>query len=82
VIPAIDLRGGRCVRLLRGDFAQETVFRGRSGRRGTTLAGGGASGCTWSTWKACGRGSRATREAIDAVLRAVTIPCRSPGRAR
>lgn len=26
VIPAIDLQGGRCVRLLRGDFAQETVY--------------------------------------------------------
>lgn len=26
VIPAIDLRAGRCVRLLRGDYARETVF--------------------------------------------------------
>ena len=26
VIPAIDLRGGRCVRLHQGDFGQETVF--------------------------------------------------------
>lgn len=26
VIPAIDLRGGRCVRLWQGDFAAETVF--------------------------------------------------------
>ena len=26
VIPAIDLRGGRCVRLRQGDFRQETVF--------------------------------------------------------
>lgn len=26
VIPAIDLRAGRCVRLLRGDFARETVY--------------------------------------------------------
>ena len=26
VIPAIDLRGGRCVRLRQGDFGQETVF--------------------------------------------------------
>lgn len=26
LIPAIDLRGGRCVRLHQGDFAQETVF--------------------------------------------------------
>src|SRR5579871_1135856 len=26
LIPAIDLRGGRCVRLLQGDYARETVF--------------------------------------------------------
>ncbi len=26
VIPATDLRGGKCVRLIQGDFAQETVF--------------------------------------------------------
>jgi phosphoribosylformimino-5-aminoimidazole carboxamide ribotide isomerase len=26
VIPAIDIRGGKCVRLLQGDYAQETVF--------------------------------------------------------
>ena len=26
VIPAIDLRNGRCVRLFQGDFNQETVF--------------------------------------------------------
>lgn len=26
VIPAVDIRGGRCVRLLQGDFSKETVF--------------------------------------------------------
>jgi phosphoribosylformimino-5-aminoimidazole carboxamide ribotide isomerase len=26
VIPAVDIRGGRCVRLRQGDYAQETVF--------------------------------------------------------
>jgi len=26
VIPAIDLRGGRCVRLFRGDYSAETVY--------------------------------------------------------
>ncbi len=26
IIPAIDLRGGRCVRLLQGDYGRETVF--------------------------------------------------------
>ena len=25
ILPAIDLRGGRCVRLLQGDYAKETV---------------------------------------------------------
>lgn len=28
VIPAIDLRGGRCVRLYQGDFARETEYSG------------------------------------------------------
>ncbi len=26
ILPAIDLRGGKCVRLLQGDYARETVF--------------------------------------------------------
>jgi phosphoribosylformimino-5-aminoimidazole carboxamide ribotide isomerase len=26
IIPAIDIRGGRCVRLLQGDFQRETVY--------------------------------------------------------
>ena len=26
VIPAVDVRGGRCVRLLRGDYTRETVY--------------------------------------------------------
>jgi len=26
VLPAIDLRGGRCVRLTQGDYDRETVF--------------------------------------------------------
>ena len=26
IFPAIDIRGGKCVRLVKGDFAQETVF--------------------------------------------------------
>lgn len=26
IVPAVDIRGGRCVRLLQGDYGQETVF--------------------------------------------------------
>lgn len=26
IYPAIDIRGGKCVRLFQGDYAQETVY--------------------------------------------------------
>ena len=26
IIPAIDIRGGRCVQLVQGDYARETVY--------------------------------------------------------
>ena len=26
IIPAIDIRGGKCVRLIQGDYNQETVY--------------------------------------------------------
>ena len=29
IFPAIDIRGGKCVRLFKGNFAQETVFSDR-----------------------------------------------------
>jgi hypothetical protein len=56
LIPSIDLRGGACVRLLKGDFAAETryelsahelLLRYRSARRD--------AGCTWWIWTARAR---------------------------
>ena len=41
VIPAIDLRGGLCVRLQQGDYHRETVF-------GDDPADGWAMGGGWS----------------------------------
>ncbi|MCA9725656.1 MAG: 1-(5-phosphoribosyl)-5-((5-phosphoribosylamino)methylideneamino)imidazole-4-carboxamide isomerase, partial [Kurthia sp.] len=26
IFPAIDMRGGKCVRLFKGDYAQETIY--------------------------------------------------------
>lgn len=44
IYPAIDLRGGRCVRLLEGDFARETVY----GDDPVAMAGRWvADGATW-----------------------------------
>lgn len=41
--PAIDLRGGRCVRLLQGDFGAETVY----GDPHEIAAGYAAAGASW-----------------------------------
>ena len=41
IIPAIDLKDGRCVRLVRGDYDQETVYS-QEPADGQVLAGTGA----------------------------------------
>lgn len=42
--PAIDLKGGQCVRLVHGDMAQATVFDDDPAARAVTFA---AAGCDW-----------------------------------
>jgi phosphoribosylformimino-5-aminoimidazole carboxamide ribotide isomerase len=42
--PAIDLKDGKCVRLLRGDMNMATVFNDDAGAQGKAFA---ASGCEW-----------------------------------
>lgn len=43
LLPAIDLIGGRCVRLAQGDFARETSYSGDPAAALTAFAEGGAS---------------------------------------
>ena len=63
VYPAIDLRGGRCVRLTQGDFARETVYGDDPVGDGAALGGARArAGCTSST----------------STARAPARPCRPP----
>jgi len=79
VIPAIDLRGGRCVRLLQGDFARETVFSDDP----VAVA---------RRWEACGAprlhvvdldgaaGGRPVQvEIVRAIARAVAVPVQTGG---
>jgi phosphoribosylformimino-5-aminoimidazole carboxamide ribotide isomerase len=79
VIPAIDLRGGRCVRLRQGDFEQETVF-------------GDDPAAVAARWESEGAqcihlvdldGARAGRpinvDAVAQIVRRVTVPCQLGG---
>jgi phosphoribosylformimino-5-aminoimidazole carboxamide ribotide isomerase len=50
VIPAIDLRGGRAVRLVRGNPAEETEYSADPVEVAERFQQEGARGCTWWTW--------------------------------
>lgn len=79
IIPAIDLRGGRCVRLLHGDFAQETVFAddpAAVARRWQEL---GARRLHVVDLEAARDGVPRNLGALVAILRAVTVPVQVAG---
>ncbi|GEK31760.1 1-(5-phosphoribosyl)-5-[(5-phosphoribosylamino) methylideneamino] imidazole-4-carboxamide isomerase [Kurthia zopfii] len=43
IFPAIDMRGGKCVRLYKGDYAQETIYGESPFDMATTFADAGAT---------------------------------------
>jgi phosphoribosylformimino-5-aminoimidazole carboxamide ribotide isomerase len=74
IIPAIDLRDGRCVRLYQGDFQQETVFSEdppQVARRWHAL---GASRLHVVDLDGAKAGHPVNSEAIRAIAEAVSIP--------
>ena len=60
LVPAIDLLGGRCVRLLRGDFAAETRYAAEPRALLARYRSSAPTGCTSSTWTARATAPRAT----------------------
>ena len=79
VWPAIDLRGGCCVRLKKGDYAQETVF----GEDPAAMAGHwvelGAERLHLVDLDGAREGRPVNREAVEAIVRAVDVPCELGG---
>ena len=79
LIPSIDLRGGRVVRLEQGDYARETVYDADPVEHGAPLCRGRrAPRSTWSTSTARATAAPATPRSIRAILAAV--PASSPSR--
>lgn len=77
--PAIDLKGGQCVRLVRGDMASATVFNADPAAQARDFA---ASGCRWLhlvDLDGAFAGAPVNAAAVDAILAAVTIPCQLGG---
>lgn len=79
LLPAIDLAGGRCVRLLRGDFAAETVY-GDPVELARAYAEQGAETLHVVDLDAARTGSAtANRGAVEAIVEAVPIPVQLGG---
>jgi len=77
--PAIDLKDGACVRLLRGDMATATVFGTDPAAQAAAFA---AAGCRWLhlvDLDGAFAGRPANRAAVEAILAAVGIPCQLGG---
>ena len=81
LIPAIDLRGGRCVRLHQGDFDQETIY----GDDPVAVAKGfEAAGAEWIhvVDLDAARGQGSNRDLVTAVAAAVTARVQTGGGVR
>ena len=76
--PSIDLRGGRVVRLLKGDLSQETVYEADPVEMACTFAAQGADGIHVVDLDAAfSQGDNAGT--VDAILRAVSVPVQVGG---
>ena len=78
VIPAIDLRGGRCVRLFRGDFDAETVYEDDPAEVARRFEAEGARRLHVVDLDAA-RGSGSNREVVKEICRSVAIPVQLGG---
>ncbi|MDQ2785451.1 MAG: 1-(5-phosphoribosyl)-5-[(5-phosphoribosylamino)methylideneamino]imidazole-4-carboxamide isomerase [Chloroflexota bacterium] len=74
VIPAIDLRGGKCVRLLHGDFSRETVYGDDPVAMAHHWAGAGAAILHVVDLDGAAAGCPRQTELIAAICAAIPIP--------
>jgi len=78
-IPAIDIRGGRCVRLVEGDFARETRYADDPAEMARYWAAEGAQRLHVVDLDGARDGVRATAEVIRSLLGSVQIPVQVGG---
>jgi phosphoribosylformimino-5-aminoimidazole carboxamide ribotide isomerase len=77
--PAIDLKDGRCVRLVRGEMAQATVFNDDPAAQAAQFAGQGFSYLHLVDLNGAFAGKPANAPAVEAILGAVSIPVQLGG---
>jgi phosphoribosylformimino-5-aminoimidazole carboxamide ribotide isomerase len=79
ILPAIDLRGGRCVRLRQGDYAQETVFGADPAAMARRWVEEGATYLHLVDLDGAKEGRPVNGESVRAIVTASGVPCQLGG---
>lgn len=74
IYPAIDLRGGNCVRLVKGDFSKETIYSTDPGAMAKEWASAGASSIHVVDLDGALAGESRNLAAIQAIMKEGGIP--------
>ena len=80
--PAIDLKDGRCVRLLRGEMSAATVFNDDPAAQAASFAAAGARWLHLVDLDGAFAGKPINAKSVEAILAAVTIPAQLGGGVR
>jgi phosphoribosylformimino-5-aminoimidazole carboxamide ribotide isomerase len=80
--PAIDLRGGKCVRLRQGDYQRETIYGDDPAEMARRWVGQGATCLHLVDLDGARAGASANLQAVEAILAAVNVPCELGGGVR
>lgn len=79
IYPAIDLRGGRCVRLRQGDYSQETVFGDDPAAVARRWVDQGATFLHLVDLDGAREGRPANGESVRRIVQAARVPCQLGG---
>jgi len=77
--PAIDLKDGACVRLLRGDMQKATVFGTDPAAQGAAFVASGAEWLHLVDLNGAFAGTPVNGAAVEAILARVSVPCQLGG---
>ena len=80
--PAIDLRGGNCVRLKQGDYNQETVFGDNPGAMALQWCKQGAECMHLVDLDGARDGLWINQDAVRSIIEAIDVPCQLGGGVR
>lgn len=77
--PAIDIRGGSCVRLVQGDYQQETVYGSNPADMALRFVADGATGLHIVDLDGARDGNNPNQHQIAAICKEVSVPCQLGG---